>query len=962
MDHLPLPADPLEPFYVPYLGEGIEYDGGDFDQYPTRMGWHERTVSEWDELFQHPTKEFEGFLQTWLFFGVLYALSGDENHDRLDMVKSALETDKLNLMHATPEQVRQALQQHQEEEDEEATLEQAIALSLLPADDEQEEEDEEEDEEATLEQAIALSLLPADDEQEEEDEEEDEEATLEQAIALSLLHAGDEQPEDEGLQRISAQKDAFSVKNWIRRDTKSSKLVVDTSPLAKYISQWHDNICENKGNVLTALRWVGMKVTAMLHFLTAPWDWQQTAYGSTITTFDLYVTQTRGRTAINQGILTSICLLLDLVVRLGDPRPVTYRDFIDMSHFRKNRLTRAGNMVTDRLLSNGWCPFEIRCMHRRLDPAAMVMVSLFKDIGRETPHYSSTSKEDKRDELSHDASSEASKSICTDLQCAQTQVNPEDYFTRHEGSCTEKNCDWMIVAEDDLHEILEKGEIPLISCTSLGDPTSTKILLVSALKDGTELHDYIAISHVWSEGLGNAKDNALPRCQMLRLSRLVGHCMKKSPKDVLFWLDTLCVPPDSKAKENPRTLNAQNLAISTMVSVYGIAKTVLVLDSQLLSVKRAQLSDTETFLRIFCSKWNTRLWTLQEGALARNLSFQFADTFYDAEDGIKRLLDEQDLVLDFTLKPLIMRRWHDIRWFQKEGDVVTALTGLMQALQIRSTSVASDEALCLTTLLQLDVPKILAVPPENATERMLEFWKQMPQIPSRLIFHDGPKLKTTFFSWAPASLLLDRTGLKNLPSYERNGDVTTVTPVGIVPQFRGFFLRVDDRIRIGDTFFFYQGGFNWFEVTLDDIGLREEVGTSTLFENPPHPWGYAGLPHGRGRANLCIILEHEVHASHRVATGLLAVVVASPFRDMNVPTYARVMKDIEGILVKPIGKVLVKYIGIHKDFKEELERLPWDFGDSQLLREYIWTYPGPGHVLKGCYGFSSREQEKWWVI
>ena len=103
-------------------------------------------------------------------------------------------------------------------------------------------------------------------------------------------------------------------------------------------------------------------------------------------------------------------------------------------------------------------------------------------------------------------------------------------------------------------------------------------------------------------------------------------------------------------------------------------------------------------------------------------------------------------------------------------------------------------------------------------------------------------------------------------------------------QFPGFFLH----IRIGNSFFFYQGGFHWFDVILDDIGLREEAGTPTLFENPSHPWGYTDRPHGR-RTNLCIILEHVVHASHRIGTGLLAVVVASPFRDMNVPTYARAM-------------------------------------------------------------------------
>jgi hypothetical protein len=73
---------------------------------------------------------------------------------------------------------------------------------------------------------------------------------------------------------------------------------------------------------------------------------------------------------------------------------------------------------------------------------------------------------------------------------------------------------------------------------------------------------YIAISHVWSDGLRNPRINALPRCQILRLRDLVANLprMRAANTDetadtnvqdnisvpqrqhLLIWIDTLCVP------------------------------------------------------------------------------------------------------------------------------------------------------------------------------------------------------------------------------------------------------------------------------------------------------------------------------------------------------------------------------------------------------------------------------------
>jgi len=71
--------------------------------------------------------------------------------------------------------------------------------------------------------------------------------------------------------------------------------------------------------------------------------------------------------------------------------------------------------------------------------------------------------------------------------------------------------------------------------------------------------------------------------------------------DRSFWIDTLCVPVF------PRS--ACDAAILAVRKTYEQAKAVLVLDAELLCVK-APPTPEEILVRILCSTWMTRLWTL----------------------------------------------------------------------------------------------------------------------------------------------------------------------------------------------------------------------------------------------------------------------------------------------------------------------------------------------------------------
>src|SRR5437667_12823364 len=74
MDHLPLPDNPLYlPLNVPYLSKK-QYDGGDFLTYPQREGINQERLESgyFDDIAQD---DLPGFLQTWLYFGLLSEIS-----------------------------------------------------------------------------------------------------------------------------------------------------------------------------------------------------------------------------------------------------------------------------------------------------------------------------------------------------------------------------------------------------------------------------------------------------------------------------------------------------------------------------------------------------------------------------------------------------------------------------------------------------------------------------------------------------------------------------------------------------------------------------------------------------------------------------------------------------------------------------------------------------------------------
>ena len=351
--------------------------------------------------------------------------------------------------------------------------------------------------------------------------------------------------------------------------------------------------------------------------------------------------------------------------------------------------------------------------------------------------------------------------------CLADQVDLTKYKTKH----FHEDCDCPFDGPDSesLLRIVNAENIPLIKITfTLAQPPGPMIEICSFDPTSESVPRYTAISHVWIDGLGNPTSNSLPLCQFLNLMFL-GSETDFDHERTFLWIDTLCVPIDRKAKK---------IAIRSMRHVYKRADKVLVLDSSLMNVKwqdavinakrssptweeRRQdmvyVKSIETMARLCCSGWMRRLWTLQEAALGgSNLYLRF-------EDFSKFLLFDMKPIFDSELQTSsadhdryegigypLFKQYAVLEACATQPDLSDRLACIIMSVSTRSTSKYGDEAICLATLMGLDLKTIVDAPDE---ERMCLLLKMLEALPTGIAFSEGPRMRRRGLGWAPTSLL-----------------------------------------------------------------------------------------------------------------------------------------------------------------------------------------------------------------
>jgi hypothetical protein len=259
-----------------------------------------------------------------------------------------------------------------------------------------------------------------------------------------------------------------------------------------------------------------------------------------------------------------------------------------------------------------------------------------------------------------------------------------------------------------------------------------------------------------------------------------------------LWIDTLCIPVD------PSLRKYRDQAIVLLKNTYSDARAVLVLDRDLQQASRHS-STLELGIRVLCSGWMRRLWTLQEASLVSKqepwkLNFQFLEgplahteldpsleTIYGEETyNPVRTVEEMVLLYEGLISAIRIRipPTHDL---QQESERKTRFTVIADAVAYRSTSKPRDEPVCMAGLMGLDVAAILEL--KTAEERMILFYMMLGEVPADIIFVRGmAKLKTAPFRWAPASILTSEFAS---PQY-RWKPVGTCNMDGLYVAYKGF--------------------------------------------------------------------------------------------------------------------------------------------------------------------------------
>ncbi|MCJ1275461.1 hypothetical protein MMC21_003264 [Puttea exsequens] len=367
---------------------------------------------------------------------------------------------------------------------------------------------------------------------------------------------------------------------------------------------------------------------------------------------------------------------------------------------------------------------------------------------------------------------------CSKIECCALKAPSKPQHRNPLCDCTE------IAIEDEnwrkLLQFLESKSIPLLRLTYEGG--NVKIEVVR--KDSQSR--YIALSHVWADGLGNRERNTLHKCQVEYLYRRLRSFQisaQTTDQDLLLWIDTFCCPLE------PLSLKIQALAL--MQQTYNDAEHVLVFDSALENTDHTSLEYLEILARVITSDWMRRLWTLQEGFLAQNLWVQFSRKAIS----IDQLLIEHNQ-LDERIEAIMMYRFTRNFIFSirrrralKPSSHTFHIHTLAMGVTGRSVTDLSDEPLCLSTILDLseeNAATIARAPPEQRMKILWDHWSESSHgIPSRIIFGDSPKLSDAGYRWAPSTLLRGDVPSVLLPVGFSTG---VLCPSGLKVHFPGILL------------------------------------------------------------------------------------------------------------------------------------------------------------------------------
>ena len=225
---------------------------------------------------------------------------------------------------------------------------------------------------------------------------------------------------------------------------------------------------------------------------------------------------------------------------LGEALALTNATLLDAS---PGMLWSSGDLFLERLEMDGWCPF--------------IVSGINGSCRLGTLHYCATLGGPKA-KLNHGR--------CTEKLCYHTLNIQARHFMQ---DCA---CSMLKPQIEEVASAVRGNQTPILRYKKGGHAETLET------GEASDSKAYVAISHVWSDSLGNPKGNQMNLCQLNRVQMAVDRLYQqpgdhRDPK--WWWLDTLCVPKGNAYKKE------EGLTISRMKEIYTKADKVLIIDSGL---------------------------------------------------------------------------------------------------------------------------------------------------------------------------------------------------------------------------------------------------------------------------------------------------------------------------------------------------------------------------------------------
>ncbi|KAL0056788.1 hypothetical protein AAF712_016599, partial [Marasmius tenuissimus] len=308
----------------------------------------------------------------------------------------------------------------------------------------------------------------------------------------------------------------------------------------------------------------------------------------------------------------------------------------------------------------------------------------------------------------------------------KSTVDPADSRPLH--TTPECACEFMKPPISEIKNVLTNDRVPVVALDEANN---------LVVHDST-VQAYVAISHVWADGLGSTTEEGLPKCQVTRLANLASRAVSGGA----FWLESLCVPSD----EDPHR-RATKLTPAAWKGAY----TVLVIDGAVRTQCSLSSAKEELLMRIATSGWMQQVSTLQAGMLAQRLAFEVSDGVIDSTHFNGAPYD-----IALRVIPFLRHRPHDDVKRELAPICETpprcSYNELIPLLRHRKTSKAEDEPIAVAGVLGVDSSRLVQM--DGLDSRMKELLLQCKTLPRSIgvTGWNSQKLGLPGFSWAPASI------------------------------------------------------------------------------------------------------------------------------------------------------------------------------------------------------------------